>query len=134
MAVYFLNALGPTPPLVLFATLIILPLAYSIYQRRFHPLAGIPGPLWASLTRLWMTKHSWDGDMNVVMIELHRKHGSLVRTGPSEVSVSDLSAIKQIYGAGTKFRKSEWYSVWQGHRKFDLFGERNEQFMQPNAD
>jgi hypothetical protein len=24
------------------------------------------------------------------------------------------------------FRKSDWYSVFQGHRKFDLFGERNE--------
>lgn len=64
--------------------------------------------------------------MNVTMIGLHNKHGSLVRTGPNEVSVSDLSAIKTIYGAGTKFRKSDWYSVWQGHRKFDLFGERNE--------
>ncbi len=29
-------------------------------------------------------------------------------------------------GPGTKFRKSDWYSVWQGHRKFDLFPERDE--------
>lgn len=29
-------------------------------------------------------------------------------------------------GAGTKFQKSEWYSVWQGRRKFDLFAGRNE--------
>lgn len=29
-------------------------------------------------------------------------------------------------GAGTKFKKSDWYSVWQGHRKFDLFAERDE--------
>lgn len=28
-------------------------------------------------------------------------------------------------GAGTGFRKSDWYSVWQGTRKWDLFGERN---------
>lgn len=28
--------------------------------------------------------------------------------------------------AGSGFQKSDWYSVWQGHRKFDLFGERNE--------
>lgn len=103
-----------------------LALAYTIYQRSFHPLASIPGPFWASLSRLWMTKHSWGGDMNTTMIALHRQHGNLVRTGPNEVSVSDRAAIKTIYGAGTKFRKSEWYSVWQGHRKFDLFAERNE--------
>jgi hypothetical protein len=28
-------------------------------------------------------------------------------------------------GAGTGFSKSDWYSVWQGTRKWDLFGERN---------
>lgn len=100
--------------------------AYVIYQRVFHPLASVPGPFWASLTRLWITKHSWDGDMHRTMIALHAKHGALVRNGPNEVSVADLAAIKTIYGAGTKFRKSDWYSVWQGHRKFDLFAERDE--------
>ena len=64
--------------------------------------------------------------MHRTMIALHAKHGLLVRTGPNEVSVSDLNSIKTIYGAGTKFRKSEWYSVWQGHRKFDLFAEKDE--------
>ncbi|MCJ1451493.1 hypothetical protein MMC28_001830 [Mycoblastus sanguinarius] len=60
------------------------------------------------------------------MIDLHRRHGKLVRTGPNEVSVSDLSAIKKIYGARTKFVKSDWYSVLQGPRKFDPFAERDE--------
>lgn len=60
------------------------------------------------------------------MIALHQRHGKLVRTGPNEVSVSDLAAIKKFYGAGTKFIKSNWYSVWQGRRKFDLFAERDE--------
>ena len=60
------------------------------------------------------------------MISLHARYGHLVRTGPDEVSVSDLTAIKKIYGAGTRFRKSDWYSVWQGRRKFDLFPEKDE--------
>ena len=71
-------------------------------------------------------KHSWQGNMHRTMIDLHERYGKLVRTGPNEVSVSDLLAIKQIYGPGTRFRKSDWYSVWQGHRKFDLFAERDE--------
>ena len=100
--------------------------AYVVYQRFINPLSSVPGPFWASLSRLWITKHSWDGDMHRTMIALHGKHGALVRTGPNEVSVSDLNSIKTIYGAGTKFRKSEWYSVWQGHRKFDLFAEKDE--------
>lgn len=109
-------------PLGVFASALF----YIVYQRFFSPLASIPGPFWASLTRLWIAKHSWDGDMNTTMIDLHKKYGSLVRTGPDEVSVADQPAIKTIYSAGTKFRKSNWYSVWQGHRKFDLFAERSE--------
>lgn len=111
-----------TISIALFGILVL----YVVYQRFFHPLAKVPGPFWASLTRLWITKHSWDGDMHRVMIDLHDKHGDLVRTGPNEVSTSDPTAIKTIYGAGTRFNKSDWYSVWQGHRKFDLFAERNE--------
>ena len=81
--------------------------------------------------------------MHTTMMALHKQHGKLVRTGPNEVSVADPAATKHIYGrqnrinsidlvpnahqgAGTKFRKSNWYSVWQGHRKFDLFAERDE--------
>lgn len=101
-----------SPELLLPFALIVSITSYVVYQRFFHPFASIPGPFWASLSRLWMTKHAWDGDMNVTMTALHKKHGSLVRTGPWEVSVSDPSAIKTIYGAGTKFRKSDWYSVW----------------------
>lgn len=85
------------------------------------PLGPIPGPLGARFSRLWMIKHSWQGDMHRTMIKLHQKYGNLVRTGPNEVSVVDLSATKKIYAAGTKFRKSGWYGVFQGHRKFDLF-------------
>lgn len=95
-------------PMVLIGLLIALPVCYAIYQLYLHPLAAIPGPFWAKFSRLWMTKHSWDGDMSVTMIALHKQHGSLVRTGPNEVSVSDLGAIKTIYGAGTRFRKSDW--------------------------
>jgi len=113
-------------PLLVAISLPVLFLSYVVYQRSFHPLANVPGPYWASITRLWMVKHSIDGDMHRTMIALHEKHGSLVRTGPNEVSVADPNTIKQIYGAGTKFEKSDWYSVWQGHRTFDLFAERSE--------
>ncbi|KAL2675845.1 cytochrome P450 family protein [Phyllosticta citricarpa] len=100
--------------------------AWIVYQRFFSPLAKIPGPFWASISRYWITKHSWTGDLHRTMIALHAKHGNLVRIAPNEVSVADLNAIKKIYGAGTKFQKSDWYSVWQGRRKFDLFAGRDE--------
>jgi cytochrome P450 len=108
-------------------TSLALPLLYLVYILLLSPLASIPGPFAAKFSRFWLLKHSRDGDMHRTMIRLHARHGDLVRTGPNEVSVAELSAIKKIYGAGTKFRKSDWYSVWQGRRKFDLFPERDEQ-------
>ncbi|KAJ4371668.1 hypothetical protein N0V86_008221 [Didymella sp. IMI 355093] len=98
-------------------------LAYTFLT---DPLRKIPGPLSARFSRLWMVRRSRAGDMHTTMIALHKKHGKLVRTARNEVSISDPAAIKTIYGAGSKFRKSDWYSVWQGHRKFDLFAERDE--------
>ena len=42
------------------------------------------------------------------------------------MSVKCPTITDKIPGSGNKFRKSDWYSVWQGHRQFDLFGERDE--------
>ena len=104
------------------SVLLVIAVLSVLYFRAFGgPLGPIPGPLDARFSRLWMMKHSWQGDMHRTMIKLHEKYGNLVRTGPNEISVVDLPAIKKIYAAGTKFSKSDWYSVWQGHRKFDLF-------------
>lgn len=71
---------------------------YVLYIRFLSPLAQIPGPFIASISRLWMVQQSDKGDMHRVMLNLHEKHGKLVRVGPKEVSVADLAAIKAIYG------------------------------------
>jgi len=99
---------------------------FVIYCRTLHPLANVPGPFTASFSRFWMIKRTHAGDMHRTMIAMHEKYGNLVRTGHNEVSISDPQIIKTVYGAGSKFVKSDWYSVWQGHRKFDLFAERDE--------
>ena len=44
-------------------------------------------------------------------IDLHKKYGPLVRTGPNHVSFSDASLIPQIYGITSKFYKSDFYSM-----------------------
>ncbi|KAI9667995.1 MAG: hypothetical protein M1821_000815 [Bathelium mastoideum] len=106
------------------ATIAVVILAYFILFR--DPLVSVPGPLLARFSPLWLIYHSRKGDMHRRMIELHEEHGKLVRLGRNEVSVSDPDTVKVIYGAGSKFRKSDWYSVWQGRRRFDLFAERDE--------
>lgn len=99
--------------------------AYYIYIRYLSVLSKIPGPLEAIVSRGWLAYHSHRGDMHLVMPDLHAKYGKVVRTAPNEVSISDVSAIREIYGPGSKYRKSDWYSVWQGTQKTDLFAERD---------
>lgn len=105
------------PALLLF----VIPLYIYVSNRVLSPLARVPGPFWASLSRLWITKMSWDGQTHRDMIALHKKYGKLVRIAPGEVSVSDLEATKKIYGAGSKFWKSEWYCEYSSFLKITTF-------------
>ena len=76
---------------------LLLVLVFALYvacQYSFSPLVGIPGPLGASFSPMWMVKHAWQGDMRRQMINPHSKYGKLVRTGPNEISMSDVEAIK----------------------------------------
>lgn len=68
---------------------VILPVGYIAYwvvwivhARTLHPLAKIPGPFWASVSRTWAMYHSGKGDLDQQHLALHAKYGRLVRVGP----------------------------------------------------
>lgn len=48
---------------------------YLIHVRYNSPLRNVPGPLLASLTRLWKVKTILTARQELVLLELHRKHG-----------------------------------------------------------
>ena len=81
---------------------------YVVYQRFFSPLAGIPGPFSASLSRWWLVKKTRGGQMHRDMIMLHDHYGPLVRIAPDEVSVVDPTAIKKIYGTTRTKNPVRW--------------------------
>jgi len=60
----------------------------AIRRRYFSALTDIPGPWWASITRLWNVWYIVKGDHNLKLIKEHEKHGHFVRLAPGEVSVS----------------------------------------------
>jgi hypothetical protein len=60
-------------------------LGYVVYQRHFAPLAGIPGPFWASLGKGWLIVRAKKGDLHRELIRLHELHGPLVRVAPEEL-------------------------------------------------
>ena len=73
---------------VLITGLVIFFTAAALHRRYFSGLSDIPGPFWASITRLW---HVWvilQGKQNLRLKALHDEHGPFVRIAPNEVSVS----------------------------------------------
>ncbi|KAE9368510.1 cytochrome P450 [Stipitochalara longipes BDJ] len=88
----------------------VLALLYVLYTRYATPLRKIPGPLLASITKLWLVQQTRGFDRHNVDIALRKKYGTMVRIAPNEVMVSSLGAIRTIYGAANSYRKGDWYS------------------------
>lgn len=72
-------------------------LTVVVSRRLFSPLCDVPGPFWASVTRLWNVKIIIDGDQNVQLRDLHEKHGPFVRVAPNEVSVCHPDGVKKLF-------------------------------------
>ena len=81
-------SLGNTPAATLVVLLIIAVMTWIAYVSYFSPLSSVPGPFLARFSRAWIMKHSRDGDMHRIMIDLHRRAGKLVRIGPNELLVA----------------------------------------------
>ncbi|PIL33443.1 cytochrome P450 [Ganoderma sinense ZZ0214-1] len=75
----------------------------------FHPLAGYPGPALAKVTKFWGAWNTWKGDQHHVWMRLHRKYGPFIRTGPNELSIVDVRAVVDVFGAGG-IPKGEYYN------------------------
>ncbi|KAF4458285.1 Cytochrome P450, partial [Fusarium albosuccineum] len=89
------------------------------------PLRNIPGPFLARFSRLWYLYQSYAGNFHLKNIELHRKHGRIVRLAPNTYSISEPD--KTVYGAGSRFEKNAWYEAWKhpDPKSFTLFADRN---------
>jgi hypothetical protein len=108
---------------------IVYYLLWAIYARTFHPLASIPGPFWASISRTWLMWRHHSGDIEVVERILHKKYGPLLRIAPDEVVVADPKYISQLYPIQNPLQKTDWYNPWRPQglgSQPDLFTQTNE--------
>ena len=63
----------------------------------------------ASLTPLWLRAVDLAGNRTATIHQLHRRYGSTVLIGPHEISLSDISNVKELYGQQTSFMKAPVY-------------------------
>lgn len=77
----------------------LLFLTRLFWQIFLSPLSTFPGPILAKVTNLWRVAQVHSGRAELKHIELHRRHGSVVRIGPNCLSISDPDLIKTIYSS-----------------------------------
>lgn len=84
----------------------------------FSPLARVPGPRSFACTKWRLAYDDFRGSRTRTIHRLHEIYGPVVRVGPNEVSYNTLTALRQIYGAGSAFGRPESF-----YRVFDVFGQ-----------
>lgn len=109
MALQDTNMPGFTVMLQFICLILIFVLSLCVWRRYFSDLNNIPGPFFASFTRLWHINRILKGDQNLELIRLHDKHGHFVRIAPSEISTSHPDAPRIILL--DSLRKGDWYKI-----------------------
>ncbi|KAL8728081.1 MAG: hypothetical protein Q9181_005470 [Wetmoreana brouardii] len=94
---------------ILILSLLLGTVYYFTYGLYFHPLARVPGPLLAKFTSIWHIYHSYVGDEQAVIRDLHLKYGKVVRIGPNTVDIADGVALGSIYAEKGGFLKTSNY-------------------------
>ena len=91
---------------------ILLSYIYSAYGTLLRKL---PGPFWARFSGFYRFSLVKGGTSPENYRSLHQKYGSIVRTGPNHVSISEPAMISEIYGIGSDYRKTEFYTTMAPH-------------------
>ncbi|KAH6988520.1 benzoate 4-monooxygenase cytochrome P450 [Ilyonectria destructans] len=85
----------------------------ATYRLLFHPLRRFPGPFLAGLTSLypvWLLVRKLH--MYSEVQQLHEKYGDIVRLGPSELSIANVSGLHAIHSAQSPCAKGTWYNIF----------------------
>lgn len=83
------------------------------------PLSHIPGPKSFAASRWRLAYEDWKGTSTRSIYQLHQEFGPAVRIGPSTVSFNSLTALRTIYGPGSQYGRTSFYSM------FDVYGRPN---------
>jgi hypothetical protein len=87
------------------AVLAVACVGYLLSNYFNRGLNQYPGPILASLTNWWRFWDVYNRRPEVTHLNLHAKHGDVVRLGPNSLSFADPKAIKQIYGLNKGYIK-----------------------------
>jgi hypothetical protein len=71
-------------------------------------LRHIPGPFLASVSHIWLARVNFLGITYTELLRL-QKYGPLVRVAPNYVLTTDVTALRRISGARSKYGRDVWF-------------------------
>lgn len=80
-----------------------------IYRKYFHRLRHFQGPWAAGATKLWHVWKCRTGQNYLVLEDLHKQYGPIIRTGPEEITIIDPAVPAAVDGPGNQCTKAVWY-------------------------
>ena len=103
------------------AGVLCLAFIFAVLRERLRnrQLWKVPGPRAYAVSRIPLAYDAWKAQSIHKIHHLHQRYGPVVRVGPSQVSFNSLSALRTIFGAGSPFERTSFYSM------FDVYGRPN---------
>lgn len=98
----------------------VVAVAIWIFYCVRDPLRKVPGPTIARFSRLWLIVVDSSGQRTRTIHNLHKKHGSVVRVGPRELSFSTRQAMRDIYGPNNTLIKAPSYEAFGRQSSFTI--------------
>lgn len=86
--------------------------ANGVYNLTLHPLAHIPGPKLAGMTKLYQMFWAYYRGRSIYyqkVREMHQIYGTIVRIAPDELSLIDEKSFKEIYSVHSEYAKDHTF-------------------------
>lgn len=80
-----------------------------VYRKYFHRLRHFKGPWAAGATKMWHVWKCRSGQNYLVLEELRKRYGSVIRTGPEEITIIDPAVPNAVDGPENSCTKAVWY-------------------------
>ncbi|KAG6353687.1 hypothetical protein INS49_005396 [Diaporthe citri] len=77
----------------------------------FIPLPVFRAPFFAKISDLWHAYHVSTGTRHILLGQLHKKYGPLIRLGPNTISVNTDEGLQKIFSATSPIDKSPFYQA-----------------------
>ena len=99
----------------------LIALTIVIHRLLIHPLKAVPGPPEYAITSWRLAYDDLIGHTSRKIHTLHSTFGPVIRIGPNHVIFNSISALKTIYGVGSRSNRTAFYKIFEPYGQPTMF-------------